>query len=137
MLFALAAVLIGSIVAAEPATPGGDSHSTVVGTVTLTDARGEAFDAPGVDLALACAPTPDEPQSAATNEHGVFRFADVRPGRCSLTAELQGFGTVTTTIIVPAAETLAVEIHLAVAPLEAGIGVVGQGTCSWQTRPSK
>src|SRR6185295_17116989 len=82
MLFALAALLTATVVAAEPTTSGAGSHGAVAGTVTLTDTRGERFDAPGAELVLACGTTPDEPQAVASDDHGVFRFADVRPGRC-------------------------------------------------------
>ena len=136
MFITLAAVLAATVVAAEPVTPGGGSHTAVTGSVTLTDARGERFDAPGVQLALTCPPTPDEPRNAATDEYGVFRFADVRPGSCSLTAELQGFGTVTTTVMVPPDKTVQVEIHLTVAPLEAGIRVVAPGPNSSRKKSS-
>jgi hypothetical protein len=136
MVLTLAAILLGSLVAAEPAAPGGGSHAAVTGSVTLTDARGEGFNAPGVHLALTCAPAPGELRNAATDESGVFRFADVAPGSCSLTAELQGFGTVTTTVVVPPAKTVPVDIHLTVAPLEAGIRVVAPGPNSSHKKSS-
>jgi hypothetical protein len=134
MLFALAAVLTATVVAAEPTTPGAGVHATVAGTVTLTDAHGEKFEASGVELVLACATTPAEPRTAASDEHGIFRFADVRAGRCALSADLQGFGKVTTDVVVAAADTLQVEIHLDVAPVDSGVRVVGESTCSWHTR---
>jgi carboxypeptidase family protein len=135
MLLALVTVLAATLVAAEPTTPGAGSHGVVVGTVTLTDARGETFDAPGVEVTLTCDATPDEPSVAASDEHGLFRFADVRPGRCSLTADLQGFATMTADVIVPAGETLRAEIHLEVTPVDSGVRVVAESTCSWHTRP--
>ena len=134
MLFALAALLTATVVAAEPTTSGAGSHGAVAGTVTLTDARGERFDAPGAALVLACGTTPDEPQAVASDDHGVFRFADVRPGRCVLSADLQGFATVTTAVVVRIAETVQVEIHLEASPVDSGVRVVAASTCSWHTR---
>jgi hypothetical protein len=134
MMLALAAVLTATIVAAEPTTTGAGSHGDVAGTVTLTDARGERFDAPGVELVLACATTPDEPRIAASDEHGVFQFAHLRPDRCSLSADLQGFGRVTTNLVLRAAETLHVEIHLDVTPIDSGVRVVAESSCSWHIR---
>jgi hypothetical protein len=135
MLLALVtAALTAMVVATEPATPGAGSHGAVAGTVTLTDARGETFEAPGVQLTLSCETTLDEPRAATSDEHGVFQFADVRPDGCSLSADLQGFGTVTTNLVVRAAETSRVEIHLDVAPVGTGVRVVAESTCSWPIR---
>lgn len=134
LLALLAAAITATVVAAEPTTSGAGSHGAVAVTVLLTDARGERFEAPGVELRLSCATAPDEPRAGASDEHGVFQFADVRPDSCSLSAELQGFGRVTTNLVVGAAETLGVEIHLDVAPVSTGVRVVAESTCSWPTR---
>jgi Carboxypeptidase regulatory-like domain len=135
MLLALVTVLAATVVAAEPTTSGAGSHGVVVGTVTLTDAKGETFDAPGVELTLTCEATPGEPSVAASDGHGLVRFADVRPGRCSLTADLQGFATMTTDVLVPAGKTLQAEIHLEVTPVDSGVRAVSESTCSWHTGP--
>jgi hypothetical protein len=124
MLMTLASILTTTVLAMGPGTAAANPHGAVAGTVTLTDARGESFDAPGVELVLTCARTPDAPLSAASDEHGAFRFAEVRPGPCSLSAELQGFATATANVVVKAADTLAVEMHLDVAPVYAGSQVV-------------
>src|SRR5262249_11834608 len=133
-LLTLAAVLAATVVAAQPSAPRAGSHGTVAGTVTLTDARGEKFDAPGVQVSLACAGTTVEPLAAASDEHGGFRFADLRPGRCSLSADLQGFGRVTTNLSVHPAETLQVAIHLNVKLVDTGFLVVAKSTSSWRIR---
>jgi hypothetical protein len=133
MMLALAAVLTATVVTAEATTPSAGSHGAVAGAVTLTDARGETFEAPGVELVLACATTP-ESLTATSDEHGIFRFTDVRAGRCALSADLQGFGKVTTDVVVGAAETPKVEIHLDVAPVATGVRVVAETTCSWHRR---
>jgi hypothetical protein len=136
MLLTLAALLISTVVAVHsPASPTG-SPGAVKGTVTLTDARGEKFDAPGVQLALACRGTGDEERTATSDVHGVFRFVDVLPGRCLLTADLQGFGNVTTTLVVRPAETLDVAVHLDVEAVGSGPRVIAGSTSSWHTRRS-
>ena len=132
---ALAAALAAAVVAAEPSAPAAGSHGAVAGTVTLTDAAGERFGAPGVQISLACGTTTAEPVSAASDEHGAFQFADVRPGRCSLTADLQGFGSVTTNLSVHAAETLQLTIHLNVTAVDAGFVVVAKSVYPWHKRP--
>ena len=135
MLFTLAAILTATVVVtAEPTTAAAAVHAAVAGNVILTDARGEKFEAPGVELVLACAKAHEEPRTATSDRHGAFRFTDVGAGRCSLTADLQGFGTAITEVAVPAAETVQVEIHLEVAPVDSGVRVVGKSTRSWPTR---
>jgi Carboxypeptidase regulatory-like domain len=129
MLIALvAAAVTATLVVTGPTASAAASHGDVAGTVTLTDARGERFDAAGAELVLACADTPDEPPTAASDEHGVFRFADLRPGDCSLTADLQGFGRVTTNLVVRAGEALHLEIHLEVIPVRSGVRVLAKST---------
>ncbi len=135
MLLALAAILTATVVAAEPTTPHPGGHGSVVGTVTLTDANGHTVAAPGVELTLTCTGRRGESQATtASNEDGAFRFADAPSGSCSLTADLQGFQAVTTTVLLRGAESARVEIHLDVAPVDAGIRVAGASTCSWHTR---
>jgi Carboxypeptidase regulatory-like domain len=129
MLIALvAAAVTASLVATEPTASAAGSHGDVAGTVTLTDAKGERFEAPGAEIVLACANTPDEPRTAASDQHGVFQFADLRPGDCSLTADLQGFGRVTTNLVVRAGEALHLEIHLDVIPVSSGVRVLAKST---------
>ena len=134
MLLAFAVLLTATVVAAEPTTSSAGSHGAVSGTVALTDARGERFDAAGAELALACGTTPDEAKTAAADEHGFFDFADVKPGRCVLTADLQGFATATTEVAVRNGETVQVAIHLEASPVDSGVRVVAASTCSWHTR---
>jgi hypothetical protein len=124
MLLILAAVLTGTLVAAEAPSRGGDPHTVIVGAVTLTDARGETFDAPGVDLTLTCGRAPDETWVAVSDEHGAFRFEDPPDDHCSITADLQGFANATTTAVVRPNETLNVAIHLDAATVGTAIDVV-------------
>lgn len=137
MLPALAAILSAAVVAAVPVATDAGPRGTIAGTVTLTDARGERFGAPGVQLVLRCTGMPDESQSAASDEHGAFRFADVRPDRCSLSADLQGFANATTAVVVCAGEETQVDIHLELASIDAGIRVVAKSTSSWHTKRFK
>jgi hypothetical protein len=134
MMLALAAVLTATVVAAEPTAPGAGSHAVVAGTVRLTDAHGKAFDAPGVELTLRCDTLQKEPQVTTSDDQGVFRFADVRPGRCSLSAELPGFAPAASAVVVRGAESWRADIHLEVVPIDAGVQVVAGSTCSWHTR---
>jgi hypothetical protein len=124
MLLILAAALTATVVAAEPVATEPHARAAIVGTVTLTDATGETFDAPGVQLTLTCETVANAPQVATSDEHGAFRFADVPPDRCSIAADLPGFGGVTECAVVRASETLPVTMHLDVAAVAAGIRVV-------------
>jgi hypothetical protein len=134
MLFALAAVLTATVVAPEPPPSGAGAHGAVAGTVRLTDAHGDAFDAPGAELTLKCDTSPNEPQVTTSDERGTFRFVDVQPGRCSLTAELPGFEPAASAIVVRGAERWQADIHLEAVPIDAGLQVASESTCSWHTR---
>jgi hypothetical protein len=127
MLLTLVAALTATVVAAAPVTADLHARATIVGTVTLTDARGETFDAPGVQLTLTCETQANAPQVATSDEHGAFRFADVPPDRCSIAADLPGFGGVTECAVVRAGETLPMTMHLDVAAIAADIRVVAKG----------
>ena len=127
MVLILVAALAATVVAAEPVTADLHARTAIVGTVTLTDARGETFDAPGVELTLPCDTIATAPQVATSDEHGTFRFADVPPDRCSVAADLPGFNGVTECAVVRAGETLPVTMHLNVAAVAAGIRIVAKG----------
>jgi hypothetical protein len=126
MLLILVALTV-TVVAAEPVIADLHARPAIVGTVTLTDARGETFDAPGVQLTLTCETMADAPQVATSDEDGAFRFADVPPDRCSIAADLSGFGGATEGAVVRAGETLPVTMHLDVAATAVGMGVVAKG----------
>jgi len=134
MLLIFAAVLAVTVVAAEPTRTGAGSHGAVAGTVALTDASGKTFDAPGVRLTLTCAATPDAAQVSTSDDHGAFRFRDVLPDRCSIDADLEGFANKTALAVVRAGDTVHVAIHLDIAPVGTGIGVVGESPRSWRTK---
>ena len=127
MLLILVAALTATVVAAEPVTADLHARPAIVGTVTLTDARGETFDAPGVQLTLTCETMANAPQVTTSDEHGAFRFADVPPDRCSIGADLPGFGGATEGAVLRAGETLPVTMHLDVAATAIGMGVVAKG----------
>jgi hypothetical protein len=134
MLLTLAAIFAAMVVAAEPTGSAAGSPGAVAGTVTLTDASGGRFDAPGVRLTLTCAATPDAARVATSDDHGTFRFRDVRPDRCSIDTDLQGFAKATALAVVRAGDTVEVAIHLDIAPVRTGITVVGEHVSSWRTK---
>lgn len=136
MLLALAALFTATVVATEPTPAAAGSQGAVAGTVTLTDARGETFGAPGVRLTLTCAATAGAARIATSDDSGAFRFSDVRPDHCSIEADLQGFANTTAVAVVPVGETVDVAIHLDIAPVSAGIEVVGESARSWRTKRS-
>jgi hypothetical protein len=136
MLITLATIFAAMLVAAEPAGSAAGSHGAITGTVTLTDASGKRFDAPGVRLTLTCGATPDAAQVATSDDHGTFRFRDVRPDRCSIDTDLQGFASATALAVVRAGDTVDVAIHLDIAPVHIGITVVGGSVRSWRTKRS-
>jgi hypothetical protein len=127
MLLTLAVLFTATVTAAEPVTADLHARAAIAGTVTLTDARGETFDAPGVQLTLTCETMADALQVSTSDEHGAFRFADVPPDRCTIAADLPGFGGVLECAVVRAGETLPVTLHLEVAASDAGIRVVAKG----------
>jgi hypothetical protein len=136
MLFALAAVLTATVVATEP-TPSGAgaaAHGAVAGTVRLTDAHGQPFDAPGAELTLTCDTSRHDPQVTTSDERGMFRFVDVKPGKCSLTAELPGFAPAASAVVVRGGQRWQADIHLEAVPVDAGLQVAAGSTCSWHTR---
>jgi Carboxypeptidase regulatory-like domain len=134
MLLFFAALLTATVVAAAPIGTGAGPHGAVAGTVTLTDASGKTFDAPGVRLTLTCAATPDAVQVSTSDDHGAFRFRDVLPDRCSIDAELQGFASATALAVVRVGDTVHAAIHLDIAPVDTGVRVVGESARSWRTR---
>jgi Carboxypeptidase regulatory-like domain len=136
MLLAVAAVLTAMVVAAEPTGTGAGSHGAVAGTVTLTDASGQAFDAPGVRLTLKCDATPDATRAAVSDDRGTFRFRDVLPDRCSIDADLEGFANKTALAVVRAGETADVAMHLDIAPMGTGLRVLGESARPRRTNGS-
>ncbi len=108
----------GSAVAAQPAT------STIAGTVSVPAPDGQPFVVPGVTLTLTCGVA--EPRIEVSNERGEFRFADAPPGACGLTAELQGFKSATTDVLVKAGETATVAIQLGLETLHEEVTVHAQ-----------
>lgn len=134
MLFTLATAFAAMLAAAEPIGNAAGSRGAVAGTVTLTDASGKRFDAPGVRLTLTCTATPDAAQVAISDDHGTFRFRGVLPDRCSIDADLQGFASATALAVVRAGDTVDVAVHLDIAPVRSGITVAGEGVRSWRTK---
>jgi carboxypeptidase family protein len=134
MLFALAAVLTATVIATEPRPSADSARGAVAGMVRLTDAHGEAFDAPGTQLTLTCDASRNEPQVTTSDDHGKFRFVDVPSGPCSLRAELPGFEPAASAIVVRRSQGWEADIHLEVVPIGTGLQVAAASTCSWHSR---
>jgi hypothetical protein len=96
----------------------------IAGTVTLTDATGAVFAAPGVRVTLTCAAAA-EPGVAISDDAGAFRFADVATGSCSMTTDLQGFVAEVAQTTVHDDETASIALHLVTAPVRTGVVVAG------------
>jgi hypothetical protein len=95
--------------------------TSVTGVVSVPAPDGQPFVVPGVTLTLTCGRA--EPKVEISNERGEFRFVDVPAGGCSLTAELQGFQTATTTVTPSAGETSTTAIQLGLEALHEEITV--------------
>src|SRR5712692_7487442 len=96
---------------------------TVSGTVSLPSPDGQPVVVPGVTLSLTCAGI--EPRIDVSNEAGLFRFAEVPVGDCSVVAELQGFKSAVKALAVKPGETADVSLRLDVDALHVEVTVVG------------
>ncbi len=114
--FSFGTAAVGS--AAQP------SSSAVAGHVSISGPDGQPILVPGVTLTLAC--DGREPITTTSNEQGEFAFADVRPGTCSLAADLQGFKSAETAIAVAPHETAAAELQLGLDTLREEVTVKAQ-----------
>ena len=102
MLLTLIAIFAVMVAAPAPVGSAAGSQGGVAGTLTLTDASGQRFDAPGVRLTLTCGATPDAARVATSDDHGTFRFQDVPTDRCAIGTDLQGFASATALAVVRA-----------------------------------
>jgi Carboxypeptidase regulatory-like domain len=107
----------------------------IAGTVTLTDATGAVFAAPGVRITMTCTTT-NEHRIAVSDETGAFRFADVSPDTYSMTTDLQGFAPDTAQTTVRRDETTSVVLHLVTVPVRVGVSVAGAAPLSTTVKPS-
>ena len=96
----------------------------IVGTVTLTAADGSTVAGDGARVVLACA-ADTTTRTEVADGHGAFRFLNVPADSCSIEADLQGFVAQPVRIVTAAQQVVQTDIHLAVAPLRAGVNVGG------------
>ena len=136
MLLTLIAIFAVMVAAPAPVGSAAGSQGGVAGTLTLTDASGQRFDAPGVRLTLTCGATPDAARVATSDDDGTFRFQDVPTDRCAIGTDLQGFASATALAVVRAGATVEVAIHLDIAAVRADITVVRGSVRSWRAKPS-
>ncbi len=117
------ATLLGAGSAAAQ-TAGQAPSAVVAGTVSVPAPDGSPFVVPGVTLTLTCGSS--EPKVEVSNESGEFRFVDAPVGSCAITAELQGFKTATTSVVVNAGETSTSTIQLGLEALHEEVTVRAQ-----------
>lgn len=96
--------------------------ATVHGTVSGTEADGQAFRIPGVAVQLST--DASEPVTVYSNDVGEYAFAGVAPGTYTLIATLDGFEKVVVSIAVSGTEALA-DLRLAPARVHEEVTVIG------------
>jgi hypothetical protein len=101
------------------------SGATLIGRVSLTAADGRRFPAPGTRLTLTCA-TQSAPLIETSDETGKFRFGHARSDTCEIVAQLQGFRSTSTAVVMLDQEITNVELHLDVEPVFTGVMVTGK-----------
>ena len=95
----------------------------VSGTVSLPSPEGQPVSVPGVTVTLTCANS--QPAVEVSDERGHFRFGEASIGDCSVAAELQGFKTAATTVLVKADQTTDISLRLELEALHEEVEVVG------------
>jgi hypothetical protein len=120
VVFMVVAISLGSASAAS--TP---QLATVAGRVSLIDADGRVFGAPGVRLTLRCG-TARSQSIQISNERGEFRFTHVAVGTCDIVARLQGFGRASARASTRDGEITRLELVLKVEPIYSGLIVTGK-----------
>jgi hypothetical protein len=110
-------LLFAAILVGQAGTGG------VGAAVSLPSPDGAVVAVPGVTVTLACADA--QPMVDVTDELGHVRFADAPSGDCAITADLQGFKSATTKVLVKANATAEVALRLEIAELHEEVTVVG------------
>jgi carboxypeptidase family protein len=106
-VFVLCTMLLGGrVVAAQ--TPS----ATVAGRVSITGPDGQPMVLPGVTLTLTCGS--GNPRTEVSGPQGEFQFADLPPaaGGCSIVANLDGFKSATTSVVLKTGEMTEVSLQL-------------------------
>src|SRR4029453_6593547 len=92
---------------------------------TVKDASGAVM--PGVTVEAASPALIEKVRSTVTDENGVYRIVDLRPGAYSLTATLPGFTTAKREgIVLAGTATLTIPLELKVGELQETITVSGE-----------
>lgn len=84
----------------------------IEGTVSAVGSDGQPFRIPGVALQLRSASPGTDPTSSFSNEAGEYTFRGLQQGAYTLEASLQGFKTVTKTIVLEAGRSVVEDIRL-------------------------
>ena len=114
-------VILGFAVACGEASAQG--LGSVHGTVSRPAADGSAMPLPGASVALKCEGEKVAQKTAVTDEQGQFRFDDLSPGKCTLTASAPGFRPGTQGIEVAGGKTLEVSVQLALEAVQSSVTV--------------
>ena len=116
--------LIGCLaLAAALACPPASSAQQQLGAIQGTIVDGSRAVMPGVSVTVTNLGT-GVSRTAVTNETGVYRVLSLDPGRCKITAELQGFRTAAQNeVIVSVGATLGVNFTLEPGGIEEAIEV--------------
>lgn len=101
------------------------SPGEIRGTITLITADGTLLAAAGAQVTLRCT-NGDIVKFGTADDDGVFRFGELPLDTCSVETELQGFESVTATVVIAAGAAAALALHLKPTPLRAGILVTGR-----------
>src|SRR5262245_21050582 len=87
----------------------------VSGVVSLPAPDGQPAVVPGVTLTLSCGDA--QPRTEVSDADGKFRFENAPAGSCAIVAALDGFKSVSKTVVVKATEATEVALVLEIASL--------------------
>jgi hypothetical protein len=119
----LIAAILTLLAAASAAAFVGPS-ATIVGTVTLTAANGDALFGDAVRVTLVCA-ADGATRTEVSDEHGAYRFLNVPVDSCSIEADVQGFVAQPVRVVTAADQVVGTDLHLGIASLRVGVNVGG------------
>lgn len=97
-------LLSGSVAAA--------GRSAIRGSVTIPGPDGSPVYAPGVQVVLRCPNAAETARTTFTDQSGHFSFVDLAPGKCRVTATMEGFCSETKTVGVPEKSTVDLSFQL-------------------------
>jgi hypothetical protein len=128
-------LLVGAAlrVVAQPAA------ASIRGTVSAIGPDGQPFVIPGVTIQLATPASGAEPVTLFSNEIGEYAFTELAPATYAVEASLQGFATMTKTIVVGQGQAIGVDFRLELAAIHEEVTVTadgGDGLRERQTAPA-